>query len=181
MLVLGAVVIPLLLPTSSYDNLEGKPGIIDHKYRSFPAYAIPIYVYGDLSCHQKSDHCFILNGNQMPFCIRELFLYSGLFIGLSFKRIWLKYLQRDWRRPKSWLFQNQLVLMGALGIFPMILDTLILPELILWQSSTASRIITGFIAGIGSAAIFIHILCHLEAIGNFLATLYNSLVKTCSH
>ena len=35
-------------------------------------YAAFIYAFGDLNCHTKSERSWVINGNQMPVCVRDV-------------------------------------------------------------------------------------------------------------
>ena len=70
---------PFIAAPGSYLGLDGAPGIIDHRWDAseFP------YLLGDFLCHQQTDRSFILNGNQMPFCARDVGLLLGFAVGMA--------------------------------------------------------------------------------------------------
>ena len=70
---------PFINQSGSFIGLDGSPAIIDHGWNGLKGIG---YTIGDILCHQESDRCFILNGNQMPICIRDTGLLLGLTIGL---------------------------------------------------------------------------------------------------
>ena len=70
---------PSINPEGSFLGLDGSPGVIDHGWNGLSAIG---YTIGDFLCHQESDRCFILNGNQIPICIRDTGLLLGVTIGL---------------------------------------------------------------------------------------------------
>ena len=72
------VLSPFTAPYGAYTHLDGSPGILDH---SWSAAEFP-YLLGDFLCHQEMDRSFILNGSQLPFCIRDIGLLLGLAAGL---------------------------------------------------------------------------------------------------
>ena len=72
----------LLYPNRLY-NLDGSVGVIDHG-KLFDTLAFPfreIYFFGDFGCHQQTARSFIINGSQMPLCIRETSLIIGVAVG----------------------------------------------------------------------------------------------------
>lgn len=73
------VVSPLLAPEGTYLGLDGSPMYIDHSWGPSDV----AYFLGDLLCHQMEDRCFVLNGSQMPVCIRDLGLLAGFTAGAA--------------------------------------------------------------------------------------------------
>ena len=73
------VVSPLLAPEGTYLGLDGSPMYIDHGWRPSDV----AYLLGDLLCHQMEDRCLIVNGSQMPVCIRDLGLLAGFTAGAA--------------------------------------------------------------------------------------------------
>ena len=69
---------PLAYPYGSMVGLGGTPGIMD---RPVSISELP-YALGDLLCHQDPERSIILNGNQMPICIRDVGILLGLSIGM---------------------------------------------------------------------------------------------------
>ncbi|MEE2747801.1 MAG: DUF2085 domain-containing protein [Candidatus Thermoplasmatota archaeon] len=45
-----------------------------------PYYAF-VYAFGDLNCHQKHERSWVINGNQMPVCVRDVGIFFGLALG----------------------------------------------------------------------------------------------------
>ena len=45
-------------------------------------FSAAIYLIGDGNCHQLSERSLYLNGNQMPFCARDVGIFLGLAIGM---------------------------------------------------------------------------------------------------
>lgn len=70
---------PLINPSGSFYGLDGSPTAIDHGWNGIRGLG---YTIGDILCHQELDRCFIYNGNQMPICIRDTGLLTGLICGL---------------------------------------------------------------------------------------------------
>lgn len=76
---------PLLLPPGSTGDLSGTVGVVDNSgvWSAFPEPAQWIYHIGDVACHTKASRSFDLNGNQMPFCARDVAIFVGLCAGLA--------------------------------------------------------------------------------------------------
>ena len=72
---------PLTLPSGSVDDLDGKIGNMDNTdvISEMNPLAAVMYALGDINCHQMTSNSFYLNGNEMPFCVRD----TGIFIGLA--------------------------------------------------------------------------------------------------
>lgn len=71
---------PYLFPPGSFIGLDGSPTVIDHGWQGLSGIG---YLLGDIICHQQSSRSIMLNGNQMPICIRDLGLLIGLVAGLT--------------------------------------------------------------------------------------------------
>lgn len=72
------VAAPFMAPYGSFRMLDGSPGMIDGGWEGHGPVGI-IYALGDLFCHQEEWRSYVLNGSQLPFCIRDV----GIFMGLS--------------------------------------------------------------------------------------------------
>ena len=75
---------PFLEDYGSVRGLNGTPGIIDYWNLwsgMHPVSALGYFV-GDLLCHQEFGRSLILNGSQMPICIRDFAALLGLIAGL---------------------------------------------------------------------------------------------------
>jgi uncharacterized membrane protein len=128
---------PLLLPSSSLDNLSGHVGVSDNKniIDELPSPLGTIYGAGDRICHQRIDRSFIINGNQMPFCSRCTAIFIGLTIGLGLMVFY-----------KIELNEKFLFLI-MIGIIPIGIDGI--GQLFnFWESTNIFRLITGLLAGV---------------------------------
>lgn len=74
-------VAPLMVPADTLTDLSGQVSVHDNDALFEDLSPLPKAVYwiGDAECHQIAERSFFINGNQMPFCTRDL----GLFIGLA--------------------------------------------------------------------------------------------------
>jgi len=82
---------PLLRPFGTVLGLDGSPGIIDHPdlWADMDPLSRTSYWLGDLFCHQDEARTLILNGNEMPVCIRDVALMASLAAGLvAASRLW---------------------------------------------------------------------------------------------
>jgi uncharacterized membrane protein len=138
------VTAPLLVPSDTLLDLTGTVGMRENiaQFESLSIVPRTIYIIGDLECHQIADRSYFLNGNQMPFCSRDLGLFIGLMVGFgiaTFISIQI----------------NPLLLI--LGLLPLGLDGGI--QLVTeYESTNALRVATGIIAGAALAlllAVFI--------------------------
>ena len=100
--------VPWYLPTDSVPPLSGRANMFDYAtedswgnvqvketsgvghnqsaYGTFAwteldPYAAFIYAFGDLNCHTKSERSWVINGNQMPVCVRDVGIFLGMAIG----------------------------------------------------------------------------------------------------
>ncbi len=132
-------VAPLTLPAGSVTDLSGSVGSIDNWQRieRMNPLAGAVYLIGDSQCHQLLERSFVINGNQMPFCSRDLGIFIGLVAGMGL--------------AFSGRFRIGLLL-SLLLLVPMGLDGG--AQLISsYQSDNAIRLVTGILAGIGLAYI----------------------------
>lgn len=70
---------PYLAQPGAYTGLDGTPSLIDHGWKGTTDI---MYLLGDILCHQETGRSFILNGSQLPFCMRDVALLSGFCIGM---------------------------------------------------------------------------------------------------
>ncbi len=133
---LAIVIAPLALPNDSIGGLDGSIGSLDHgeDLDDVPWPQRAIYLLGDINCHQQADRSFDLNGNQMPFCARDLGLLAGAVLGLA------AFVLLGRKVPWTW-FLVLLVPMALDGVVQAITD---------YESSNIVRLLTGAIAGLAA-------------------------------
>jgi len=131
------IIAPFTLPAGSVTDLSGSVGSIDNwqSIEQMNPLAGAVYLIGDSQCHQLVERSFFLNGNQMPFCTRDLGIFIGLVAGMAIA------------------FTGKLRLgfkFSLLLLVPMALDggAQLTSS---YESSNAIRMATGIIAGIGVA------------------------------
>ncbi len=75
--------VPFLSPYGSFTHLDGTPGILDHwdAWSECDPLTMITYTIGDMICHQQMARTFILNGSEMPVCVRDVGLLMGFMIG----------------------------------------------------------------------------------------------------
>lgn len=135
------LIAPFTLPPGSVTDLSGRVLVIDNgaQISRMNPFAAAIYYLGDSQCHQLASRSYFLNGNQLPFCARDLGIFIGLVAGMA-----IALLARV--RPKIYLI--------VLGFVPMAVDGG-LQLFTAYESSNPLRLLTGILAGI-SASLLIH-------------------------
>jgi uncharacterized membrane protein len=128
---------PLTLPSGSVPDLSGSVGTVDNwqSIEQMNPLAGAVYLLGDSQCHQLLERSFVINGNQMPFCTRDLGIFIGLVAGIA------------------------IAFSGRLRIGPRFSLLLLVPmaldggaQLISsYESSNLIRLATGIAAGVGIA------------------------------
>lgn len=75
---------PLFCQTGTVKGLDGNVGTIDNwsLWQSLNPFSATIYVIGDFFCHQMESRVFMINGNEMPFCVRDIALLIGFAVGM---------------------------------------------------------------------------------------------------
>lgn len=74
------VAAPYMAPHGTFTHLDGDAGYIDNGWLGHRPAGI-MYLLGDLFCHQDMDRSYILNGSQLPVCIRDTGILAGLVVG----------------------------------------------------------------------------------------------------
>ena len=116
-----------------------------------------VYTLGDLHCHQKYSRSFIINGNQMPVCSRDVGIFLGCNIGialvlfvntnLSPTRAFLNLFLKEERIKKIKNPKRFVTLILIVSSIPLVLDFL-LQSFSDYESTNSIRLITGIIFGI---------------------------------
>ncbi|MDD1746524.1 MAG: DUF2085 domain-containing protein [Methanomassiliicoccales archaeon] len=134
---------PLTLAHGSVADLSGSVGTIDNadQISGMNPFAAAIYWLGDANCHQLASRSYYLNGNEMPFCARDLGIFIGMALGMA-----LAFVTKV--RPPFLLL--------ILGLVPMALDGG-LQLLTDYESTNPVRLLTGMLAGV-SVAFLIHLI-----------------------
>ncbi|MDH7508010.1 MAG: DUF2085 domain-containing protein [Methanomassiliicoccales archaeon] len=129
---------PFLVQRNTVNDLSGLVGQIDNSEAIEKMNALPriIYTIGDIYCHQKSDRSFFMNGNQMPFCARDVGIFSGLIFGMLIVLL----------APKIRISAITFVLM----FIPLVIDGT-LQLFTSYESTNPVRVFTGILAGIAVA------------------------------
>jgi len=128
---------PFLVPSHTLRDLSGTVSVKDNTAQFHDLGALPkaIYTIGDVECHQIASRSLFLNGNEMPFCARDVGLFIGLAAGFG--------LMAFWRRKVS-------PILALAGLVPMGIDGG-LQLLTSYESNNPLRLATGMIAGFGLA------------------------------
>lgn len=77
---------PFMAPYGTFTGLDGSAANIEHGWLGHGPAGLA-YLIGDVFCHQQEARSFILNGSQMPVCIRDTGILVGLVAG--FCACWL--------------------------------------------------------------------------------------------
>lgn len=76
------LVSPFLAPYGSFRGLDGTAGMIDGGSEGHGAVSA-VYAIGDVLCHQELERSFVLNGSQMPVCMRCTGIVLGAAVGFA--------------------------------------------------------------------------------------------------
>lgn len=128
---------PFMVPHGTLEDLSGTVSVKDNiaAFEDLGPLPKAIYSIGDVECHQISDRSYFLNGNQMPFCARDLGLFVGLAAGFG-----LALFYRVKVNPLYFL----------LGLIPLGIDGG-LQAFTDYESNNPLRLATGIIAGVALA------------------------------
>ena len=141
------VTAPLMVPQNTLRDLSGSVGIHDNDAQFAPLSALPhaIYWIGDGECHQIASRSFFINGNELPFCSRDVGLFVGLVGGFG-----LVTFRKYKIRPAF----------AILGLVPLGLDGG-LQLFTSYESNNPLRFATGVIAGLAMSlllALFVFVI-----------------------
>ena len=133
-------VAPYTVEEGTLRGLDGSVGLHDHydDFEDLNPVARFMYKAGDSQCHQKENRSFILHGNQMPFCVRDVAIYTFLAVGLAitcFPRIPYHDALTD---IKWWWIIIGLVPIGIDGVGQLFGY---------WESTNLLRLLTGGLCG----------------------------------
>jgi uncharacterized membrane protein len=131
---LGMILAPLTLPPNSVEDLTGTVGPIENANITgdMNPYARFYYQAGDVNCHTKVDRSFFINGNQMPFCSRDVAIFFGMVIGMGIV-LFIRF------PIKIWWIVGGLVPIGLDGGLQLITS---------YESNNLFRVLTGTLAGV---------------------------------
>lgn len=140
---------PFLVPSNTLKDLSGVVGGHENESQFKNLGPVPHAVYwlGDAECHQLAIRSYFLNGNQMPFCARDVGLFLGLVVGF-FAATFVR-----WKIPP---------LLVLLGLVPIAIDGG-LQQVTSYESTNPLRILTGLLAGLVLALLFAHFLFVIES------------------
>jgi uncharacterized membrane protein len=131
---LGMILAPLTLPPDSVKDLSGITMKSDNEdmIEDMNPYARHYYESGDTNCHTKVERSFFVNGNQMPFCARDVGIFFGMAMGL-FIVLFIRFELKLW-----WIIG---------GLVPMGVDWVLQSYLLLYNNNF-TRLLTGGITGV---------------------------------
>ena len=128
-----ALASPFMVPSNTLLDLSGTVGMRenDAQFDSLSLVPRTVYVIGDIECHQLAERSYFLNGNQIPFCARDLGLFAGLAAGFGIATLMVVKLN-------PLLFMLGLVPLGLDGGIQFVTD---------YESTNPLRLATGLVAG----------------------------------
>ena len=141
---IGMVIAPLTLPPNSVEDLtpdeEDKSdsrwgvGATDNEdiTKDMNPYAKFYYEAGDSQCHQIKERSFFINGNQMPFCSRDVAIFLGMALGMGIV-LFIRF------PIKLWWVIGGLIPIGLDGGLQLITS---------YESNNLFRVLTGGLAGV---------------------------------
>ena len=94
-----------------------------------------MYNSGDSACHQRNNRSLFLNGNQMPYCARDVAIFIGLAVGMGISLFFVPEIT-------FWLLLVGYVPIGIDGTTQLLTD---------YESNNFLRVGTGLLAGIVTA------------------------------
>lgn len=138
------VTAPLMVPSDTLRNLSGVVGVHDNEDQFASLSPLPhaIYWIGDGECHQIASRSFFLNGNELPFCARDVGVFLGLVFGFGIVTFY-RYKMKPW--------------LALVGLVPIGIDGG-LQAVTSYESNNPLRLLTGFIAGVALALLMAHFL-----------------------
>jgi len=139
---------PLMVPSDTLVDLSGVVGGHENEDQFNDLSVVPhvIYWLGDAECHQLANRSFFLNGNQMPFCARDLGIFVGLASGFGIVTF-IRYKIHP--------------LVALAGLVPIAIDGG-LQALTSYESDNILRVVTGLVAGIAMSMLIAHFLLVLQ-------------------
>ena len=136
-------IVPFISPNGSFVYLDGTAGIMDHGdlWSKQDPLTMALYGFGDMVCHQQMSRTVILNGSEMPVCIRDLGLLLGFAIGCAVTAI-------KYGHPVIHRHARMFVVVSFILIFA---DWLI--QRVFDLNVPVTRLLTGLLAGAGFSLI----------------------------
>jgi len=133
---------PFMVPSGTLTDLSGRVGYHDNDQQFSSLSAVPhaIYWIGDAECHQIAARSYFLNGNEMPFCARDLGIFFGIAAAFGFLTFY--------RFKINPIFV-------ILALIPIGIDGG-LQLVTSYESSNVLRVLTGFAAGAALSLLIAH-------------------------
>ena len=130
---------PLMVPANTLTDLSGTTGLRDNdeQFAGLGPVAKAVYIIGDIECHQLAERSYFINGNQMPFCARDVGIFAGVAAGFGLA---------------TFVVMNINPLLLMIGLIPMGVDGGV--QLVTaYESTNPLRLGTGILAGASLALI----------------------------
>lgn len=142
------VTAPLMVPHGTLTDLSGTVGTHDNddQFDSIGPLPHAVYWIGDGECHQMANRSLFLNGNQMPFCVRDLGLFLGLAAGFG---------------VATFIAIRIHPVLVLIGLVPMAIDggLQLVTE---YVSNNPLRLVTGLVAGMALSLMFAHMIFAIQ-------------------
>ncbi len=137
-----------MVPHGMFTDLSGTTGTHDNEDLFDQVHPLPhaIYWIGDGECHQLANRSYFLNGNQMPFCARDVGLFAGVAIGFGVVTFMLIKINP---------------LFALAGIAPLGVDGTV-QMFTDYESTNILRLATGLVAGAACALLLAHFIFALQ-------------------
>lgn len=139
------IISPLLESYGTVYGLNGTPGIIEFSelWKKLNPFSAVGYYAGDLLCHQEFERSLILNGSQMPVCIRDIAALAGLIIGMMISNKVLN------------LFS-----MKNIAVFTVVVFIILIADILIQSAFSLNifilRAVTGILAGVAVGILISH-------------------------
>ncbi len=150
---------PATLAPGTVVDLDGNANMIDYSslWEELPIPHNAVYYLGDLNCHQKFSRSYVINGNQMPVCSRDVGIFIGCNIGIAlvffvntrlsptraFLNLWVNESKIERFRHRRIFVAIILIIFGL----PLVLDGIV-QGVTNYESTNDIRLLTGIIFGI---------------------------------
>lgn len=136
LLLVLVIAAPYMAPYGTFSHLDGTPGAMDNGWMGYGPAGLA-YLLGDLLCHQEWDRSYVLNGSQLPFCIRDVGILAGLPLGFAFSLLLgVRVADRRW------------AVAGTVLVLMMLVEWLAESQL---GDMPLPRVVSGLCAGTGAA------------------------------
>lgn len=142
-LLLLIILAPFMAESGTLRGLDGNIAMIDHRdiWNELDILTGAVYSFGDLICHQMESRTLLLNGNEMPICLRDL----SILLGFAFGCLISMFVRDEEIRSKMIWYVALIFVIVGLSEWAL--------EYATGFDSPLARAVTGLLAGVGLALI----------------------------